>query len=444
MSATDSLSSLARRRSGDLQGAGPPWLGAARARALELFTELGVPGTRDEAWRFTNLRDLDDLAFAPAGEGERDMDDAIARAHATAGAVGEGHRLVFIDGVFSAAASSVGGLPSGVTVDSVARVLERQPERVKALLGSTADQKRRAFTALNTALFEDGLFVEIRRGQQLSAPIHAVFVQSCGAAPTAVAPRNLISLQPDSQAVIVEHYVGCADCTALTAPVTEIRLERGARLHHVILQEQAETGYQLGEVAVYQEADSHFASHSLALGGRIARVDLTTVLTGEGAHAQLDGLYLGAGRQLLDHYTTIDHAVPHTTSDEHYKGVLGGRAHGVFHGRVIVRPDAQKIDARQSNRNLVLSDAARVNTKPQLEIYADDVKCSHGATIGRLDAEQLFYLRSRGIDADAARAMLTLAFANEIGARLPIDELGSYLTYQIRRWLPAVVEEKDR
>jgi len=442
VSARDALLALASQRAGGLPGGGLPWLAAARERALGHFGELGVPGTRDEAWRFTNLRDLDDLAFTSPGE--RDLDDAIARAHATSGAVGEGHRVVFVDGAFSAEASSVGGLPSGVTVDSVARVLERQPERVRSMLGSTVDDKRRAFTALNTALFEDGLFFEIRRGQQLSAPIHAVFVQSCGEAATAAFPRNLIAAHPESRAVIVEHYVGCAHCTALVAPVSEVRIERGAELHHVIVQEQAETGFQLGELAVRQEAASRFASHSLALGGRVARVDLSTVLAGEGAHAQLDGLYLGAGRQLLDHYTTIDHAVPHTTSAEHYKGVLAGRAHGVFHGRVIVRPGALQTDARQSNRNLVLSDAARINTKPQLEIYADDVKCSHGATIGRLDDEQLFYLRSRGIDANAARAMLTLAFANEIGSRLPVEELGSYLTYQIRRWLPGALEDTDR
>ncbi len=439
MSARDALLALAAERAGELPGAGLPWLEAARERALALFGELGLPRKRDEAWRFTNLRELDKLAFTSPGE--RDLHDAGARAHATLAAIGEGHRAVFIDGVFSAEASSVGGLPSGVSVDSVARVLERHPERVQRMLGCTADDKRRAFTALNTALFEDGLFFEIRRGQRLSAPVHAVFVQSCGPQPTATFPRNLIAVQPESQAVIIEHYVGCSHCTALVAPVSEVRIERGAQLQHVILQEQGESGFQFGELAVEQEAASRFASHSLALGGRIARVDLSTVLAGEGAHAQLDGLYLGAGRQLLDHYTTIDHAVPPTTSDQHFKGIVGGRAHGVFHGRVVVRPGALQIDARQNNRNLVLSDAARINTKPQLEIYADDVKCSHGATVGRLDDEQLFYLRSRGIETDTARAMLTLAFANEIGARLPVDELRSYLTYQIRRWLPSALEK---
>ena len=445
MSARDSLLALAARRADQLPGAGLSWLQAMRENALALFAENGLPTTRDEAWRFTNLRRLDEVEFAPAhlvGDDESDRGDAVARAHATTAAIGEGHRIVFIDGVFSAEASSVGGLPSGVTIDSLRHTLESQPDRVQRLLGGLADQKQRSLTALNLALFEDGLFFEIRQGQQLSSPVHAVYVQSCGS--PAAFPRNLIAAHPESRATVIEHYVGCAGCAALVSPVSEIRLERDAELDHVILQEQPETTFHLGAVAVEQEARSRFSSHSLALGGRIARVDLRTVLAGEQAHARLDGLYLGSGRRLLDHHTTIDHAVPATTSDEQYKGILGGHSRGVFHGSVIVRPNAQKIDARQNNRNLLLSDSARINTKPQLEIYADDVKCSHGATIGRLDDNQLFYLRSRGISMDAARAMLTLAFANEIGSRLPVDELGSYLSYFIRRWLSTAIDEGSR
>jgi Fe-S cluster assembly protein SufD len=433
VSARDSLLSLPR------PGGGPAWLEGARDRALELFSTQGLPTVRDEAWRFTRLDALDALDFGASGA--PDVDDARARAHATAGALGEAHRIVFIDGVYSPEASSIGGLPSGVGVEPVARVLERQPERVQGLLGRTADDKARSLTALNTASFRDGLFFEIREGQQLGAPVHAVFVQGCSPHATTAFPRNLIALHPGSRATIVEHYVGCASCAALVAPVSEIRLERDAELHHVVVQEQAEGAFHLGAVEVEQEAGSRFASHSLALGAAIGRIDLRTVLAGERAHAQLDGLYLGAGRQILDHHTTIDHAVPLTTSEEHYKGILGGRSRGVFHGRVVVRPDAQQIDARQTNRNLLLSDGARINTKPQLEINADDVKCSHGATIGRLDDEQLFYLRSRGIDTDAARAMLTLAFANELRSRLPVEELGAYLTYYIRRWLQGALSE---
>ena len=444
MSARDSLVALAAECGPALPGSALAWLAGARERGLELFAERGLPTTRDEAWRFTNLKPLDALAFAPRRpldtNNENADDDVLIRAQATAGAVGEAHRIVFIDGVFSDEASSIGGLPSGVSVDSVGRVLERQPDRVRRLLGRTAGDKARSLTALNSALFEDGLFFEIREGQKLSGPVHAVFAQSCSTEPTTAFPRNLIAAHPGSRATIVEHYVGCAGCTALVAPVSEVVVERGADLQHVILQEQAEGVFHLGALEVEQDAHSRFASHSLALGGRVARVDLRTLLAGEHAHAELRGLYLGAARQTLDHHTTIDHASPHTTSDQHYKGILGGRSHGVFHGRVTVRPDSQQIDARQSNRNLLLSDGARINTKPQLEIYADDVRCNHGATVGRLDDRQLFYLRSRGIEADAARAMLTLAFANEIGTRLPIAELGAYLTYYIRRWLPGALE----
>lgn len=439
MSARDQLLALASERGPALPGSALPWLTGARERARELFAEQGLPTPRDEAWRFTNLKSLDALEFSAPGA--PDVAEARVRASTTAGAVGEAHRIVFIDGVFSPDASSVGGLPSGVTVGSLAHVLERQPERVERLLGRTADAKLRSLTALNTALFEDGLFFEIREGQQLSQPVHAVFVQGCSPHPTTAFPRNLIVAHARSRAAIVEHYVGCAQCTALVSPVSEVRVEPAAELQHVIVQEQAEGAFQLGALDVELEAQSRFASHSLALGASVSRLDLRCLLAGEGAHVQLDGLYLGSGSRLLDHHTTIDHAVPRTTSDEHYKGILGGRSHGVFHGRVVVRPDAQQIDARQSNRNLLLSDGARINTKPQLEIYADDVRCSHGATIGRLDDEQLFYLRSRGIDVDAARAMLTLAFANEIGTRLPVEELGAYLTYHIRRWLPGALLE---
>ncbi len=444
MSARDSLLALAAERGPALPGSELAWLAGARERGLERFADCGLPTTRDEAWRFTNLKPLDALAFAPRRAPDTNhanaANDARTRAQATAGAVGEAHRIVFIDGVFSAEASSIGGLPSGVSVDSVSRVLERQPDRVRRLLGRTADDKARSLTALNSALFEDGLFFEIRDGQELSGPVHAVFVQSCSSEPTTAFPRNLIVAHPGSRATIVEHYVSCADCTALVAPVSEVLVERGADLQHVILQEQAEGAFQLGALEVEQDAHSRFASHSLALGGRVSRLDLRTLLAGEYAHVQLQGLYLGAARQTLDHYTTVDHAAPHTTSDQNYKGILGGHSHGVFHGRVVVRPDSQQIDARQSNRNLLLSDGARINTKPQLEIYADDVRCNHGATVGQLDDGQLFYLRSRGIDASAARAMLTLAFANEIGSRLPVDELGAYLTYYIHRWIPGAID----
>jgi len=408
----------------------PAWLTQRRAEGAAAFA--GLPTTREEAWRFTSLSELARFAIG-TGTGTGDI---AAVVHNATAALGECHRVVFVDGAFSAEHSSLGGLPSGVAIGPLTRAIERHPDRVRALLGRALDDKERALTALNSAAFSDGLFVEIRAGQTLSAPIHAVFACSDGSASF---PRNLIRVGAGARAVVVEHYVGMG--TAMCCPASELVLEPDAQLDHTVLQEQPITSWQLAAVGALQETGSRLVQHSLALGGRVARVDLLTRLAGERSHAQLDGLYLGAGRQLLDHHTTVDHAVPETTSDEHYKGILGGRAHGVFHGRVHVRPGAIQIDARQANRNLLLSDGARINTKPQLEIYADDVRCSHGATVGRLDDDQLFYLRARGIDAEAARAMLTLAFANEIGARLPVPELAAHLTYQIRRWLAASLKD---
>jgi Fe-S cluster assembly protein SufD len=218
--------------------------------------------------------------------------------------------------------------------------------------------------------------------------------------------------------------------------VAELSLARDARLEHVVLQQEGPDTLALGAIALQQEAGSHYTSHSLALGGRLARLEIRANLAGEAAHCALRGLYLGRDRQLLDHHTTIDHATPHTTSDELYKGILDERAHGIFHGRVHVWPNAQKISAQQTNRNLLLSDLALVHTKPQLEIFADDVRCSHGATIGQLDPDELFYLRSRGIGERDARALLSFAFASEITGALPLAALRERMEAFVLGWLP--------
>jgi Fe-S cluster assembly protein SufD len=434
--ASESLLALYEASRSELPGAGAPWLTRLRGDGIAAFQELGLPHKRQEAWRFTDLAALSRLEFGPvSGEGRGQAQGA---AESALGAFGKSHALVFIDGSFAPELSSAGDLQIG----PLSEWLEHEPRRLEGLLAGIVDLKQRPFTALNTALFEDGLFLEIPRGQQVDRRIHAVFVQSAGQTPSASHPRNLVVARAGSRATVVEHYVGCVGARGLVNPVTEIALEPDARVDHVVLQEQPEESFFTGAVTARQEAGSHFASHSVALGGRLARLDLRATLAGESAHADLFGLYLGSGRQLQDHYTVIDHAVPHTTSNERYKGVLGGRARGVFHGLIQVRPDAQRIHAMQSHRNLLLTDAARVNAKPQLEIYADDVRCSHGATVGRLDEEQLFYLRSRGIDESEARLMLTLGFANEVSCELPLEELRRYLAGRIRAWLPEALGER--
>ena len=423
-SAADAFRAHFERLQGDLPGPAD-----ARRAALDAFVEQGLPTRRDEDWRFTSLSSFAGQAFAAATPGA----DGGALIEQAAGAVGEAWRLSLVNGHVSGLPA---GLPSGVAVGSLAEVLRDEPERVAGRLGSIADEKQRAFTALNRALFADGALVEIAEGVSLERPIHLVHALRAPDGPLAAHPRHLIDVGAGSRAVIVEHTVGATGEVGFANPVTEILVGRDARVDHVVLQEQGRDGYQLAATAVHQQGGSHFTSHSIALGGRLARLDLRVELAGEAAYARLLGLYLARDTQLLDHHTTIDHAMPHTSSDELYKGILDERAVAVFHGRIHVRPHAQKITAMQQSRNLLLSDRARVHTKPQLEIRADDVRCSHGASIGQLDQSQLFYLRARGIGTDQARALLMLAFASEVLERLPVPALRQRLERVALDWLP--------
>ena len=358
----------------------PAWLVGLRAEARDAFRARGLPTTRDEDWRFTPLAKLDKLDFGAM----------------TPGRVVGGQSLRAAD-----------------------------PERVRRVLGRCGDPKRRPFEALNTALFADGAFVELAPGEAIAAPIQL-----------RVGPghvRNLIHAGANSRAVVVEDCRGAG----FTNGVTEIVLEPGARLDHVLVQDlPSDSSAGFFAVLARQERDSRLHLHSVAVGAALARVQVEVRLEGAGAELELDGLYLGRGTQHQDHHTTVDHASPHTTSRELFKGILADKAHGVFHGRVHVRPDAQKIDASQTNRALLLSDGAVLDSKPQLEIYADDVKCSHGASIGQLDPDQIFYLRARGLDLARARALLTAAFASEVLARLPVAALRESLEARVHDWLP--------
>jgi len=421
--ALESLCAHAALRGASRTGHGIAWLDERRASALAAFAEQGIPTTRDEDWRFTPLRRFAETAFEPAG-------NAIPSALPALPELGAVQPLVFVDGRCNAARSR----PSALA-EALAMALEREPEALRARLGSLADDKTGCFTALNSALFDDGLCVRVPAGQVVAQPICACFVHTGGG--QAVHPRSWIELGEGARATVLEIHVGTPE-PGLTNALTEIRVGPGARLEHVKLQLEGDATYHLARVAVHQERDSHFAQHSIALGAGLSRVELRSELAGEEALATLRGLYLASGSQHVDHHTTIDHATPHTTSDELYKGVLGGRARGVFHGRIHVRPHAQKIQALQTNRNLLLSDNAVIHTKPQLEIYADDVRCSHGASIGRLDPDALFFLRARGIGEREARALLTLAFAREIATGLPAAELAASVEAYIGRALEPV------
>ena len=374
---------------------------ATRERAAEeawrAFAERGLPTTRDEDWRFTPLAALESIEFTAAEPDE---------------------------------------MPAGALDAARARVgdARRTTAAMRTPLGSAIDPKLAPFAALNAALAEGGELVDVSADCSRQLPFQ--LIRWLGGGAQLASPRARITVRAGARATVIEHFVGASGARSLSNSATELVLERGAQLDYVQLQELPETAFHVSSVVIRQEADSRVHATSLALGARLSRVQVLAALSGEGAELELSGLYLGRGSQHTDHHTTIDHASPRTTSRELFKGILDGRAHGVFHGRVHVRPDAQKIDASQTNRALLLADGAVVDSKPQLEIYADDVKCSHGASIGQLDGDQLFYLRSRGLDDVEARALLTYAFASEVLERLPLPKLRDSLEATLLAWLP--------
>lgn len=416
-----------------LAGARLPWLARTRARAFERYATLGLPTLRDEDWKYTSVAALDKRAFSFATNSPDGVDPAQLASLALPGCA----RLVFVNGRHAPALSQAGALPPGVEVGSLAAALATKPERFEAWLG--ADAPGTGFTALNAALWADGAYVELASGTVLAAPLQLLFLTT--RADLAVCPRNLIHLGAGAQAEIIEQHVGPDEAAYFTNAFTEIVLERGATLSHSKLQQEGGRAWHIADIRATQGQDSRFTSRSFALGGLLSRCDLATRLDAEGGEATLLGLYLAEGRQHMDHHTRIDHAHPRGTSRQLYKGVLDGAARAVFNGKVIVHADAQHSDAQQSNRNLLLSPLAEVDTKPQLEIYADDVKCSHGATVGQLDAGQIFYLRTRGVDEASARALLTFAFAAEVVAKVGLPALRERLEALLRSRLPEQVKE---
>jgi len=370
-----------------------------RRRAIERFAALGFPTGREEAWRFTDVTPIAETAFGPADGA--DLAPLEPFAHGPLAAC----QLAFVNGRFAPALSSA--LPPGVT--------RTEPD--------PADIGSGAFAALNTALFRDGAFLRI--AGRIERPIHLLFLSAGDG--FAAHPRVRIAADAGAQATIVESYLGPLGGAYLTNAVTEITLGDGAILDWTKVQRESPKAYHVATVAARQARASAFTSHSISLGAAIARNDISAVLDGEGAECTLNGLFEATGSQLVDHHTSIDHAKPHGTSRELYKGILNGKARGVFDGKIVVRPDAQKTNAMQTNRNLLLSKEALVNTKPQLEIFANDVKCRHGATIGQLDGDMLFYMRSRGIDAADARRLLVHAFASEIIDEVKVEAIRAQL-----------------
>ncbi len=400
---------------------GDGWLEAVRAQGVERFNELGIPTLRDEDWKYTNLRSLASKQFSL-------QQDLSAVGSTIAGAGESTHRLVFVQGALDEGASTPGNLPDGVTLMSIHDALS-QDETLQSTLRSVMPEKANAFAELNNGLFRDGAFLKIKAGCSLDKPVELVFISS--GEQTLCMPRNLIMLEKGASASVIERQSSDDESTGLSNSATEIVLEEDSRLNYNLVQLQGKKTTHIGGTWVHQAVGSHLTTRTITLGGALVRNELNVSLNGEGAHANCSGLFYGRQRQHMDNHTTIRHAAPECTSRELYKGILDDRARGVFHGRVVVEQDAQLTLAEQQNPNLLLSRDAEIDTKPQLEIYADDVKCSHGATVGELDKKQLFYMQSRGIDLASARTLLTYAFAAQVVEEIEIDNLREELISRI-------------
>jgi Fe-S cluster assembly protein SufD len=413
-----------------LPGARVPWLARAREAALERFAQAGFPTSRDEEWKYTSVAAIEKRSFTP-----------LPNAPCTAAAPGlnalafghfPGHRMVFVNGRYAPALSNVGLLPKGVALESFANRLERAPDALEPLLGE--DRQQTVFGALNTAFMADGLYLHVPRGTAIEEPIHLFFVASNEHA--AIHPRDVIVAEEGAQVTVVEHYAGTQGVVYFTNAVTQIFAAENAAVRHYKLQQEPQQAFHVAGIHAVQARGSRLSSHSISLGAAIARNDISTTFDGEGCEATLNGLYLARGRQHVDHHTRIDHAKANGTSREYYRGLLDGASRGVFNGKVIVHPQAQRTDAQQLNHNLLLSKDAEVDTKPQLEIYADDVKCTHGATVGQLDEAQLFYLRSRGVEEAVARSLLIYAFARDVIERIRVASLRAELERVLLARLP--------
>jgi Fe-S cluster assembly protein SufD len=412
-----------------LTGAGVPWLARVRREALDRFAQRGLPTPRDEDWKYTSVAAVERHPLVAGNDREATPDIAIG-AYALQGM--PSHRLVFVDGRYAPALSNIGALPAGVGLESLASLLDRAPDALEALLAT--DRHQTVFAALNAAFMSDGVYLHVPRGSAVDEPVHALFVSTT--ADRAIHPRNLIVVDDNAQATIVEHYAGLDGAASLTNAVTQVFAGTGASVAHFKLQQEATRALHIAGIHASQAAASRFESHSIALGAALARNDITTAFDAEGCDAELNGLFLVGGRQHVDHHTRIDHAKPHGTSREYYKGVLDGASRGVFNGKVIVHPGAQKTNAHLASHNLLLSKTAEIDAKPELQIDADDVKCAHGATVGQLDDAQMFYLRSRGVDESLARALLTYAFANDVIERVRVVPLREAVARMLFARLP--------
>jgi Fe-S cluster assembly protein SufD len=421
----------------------PEWLTRARRDALARFQTLGFPTLHDEDWRFTSVARIADAHFALANNDVSSFEPDDLAPFQWRGNLAA--TLVFVNGRYVAAASDDARLPAGVRVESLARALTgpagdgprvRHDADLHAHLTGVAPADRHAFTALNTAFLVDGAFIHVPESTIVDAPIHLLFASVGGEHQAMTHPRVLVVMGANSQASIVESYVSSWSDRYFTNTVTEVTAAENAALHHYKVQRESLESFHIGAIYVRAARDAHVFCHSISLGGSLARNDTNVVLDGEGGACTLNGIYLADGARLVDNHTTIDHARPHCDSREVYKGVLANHGRAVFNGKIIVRPDAQKTDAKQTNKALLLSEDAQINTKPQLEIFANDVKCTHGAAVGQMDDEAIFYLRARGLSESQARHLLIRAFVGDVLNQMPLEPLRARIGDELARRLP--------
>jgi Fe-S cluster assembly protein SufD len=395
-----------------------------RKKAIEDFSQLSFPTNKNEEWRFTNISSLLKHKFKPAivapSVAKEEVDRFLFNGMKCS-------LMVFVNGFFAEELSDIRNVKDKITIKSISTAFRENDPQIQKHFNKYADSSTQIFTALSTAYVMDGAFIHVPENEIVEEPIHLLFLSSSKDDKILSHPRNLIITEKNSQVLIIEHFAGLDDSIYFTNSVTEISAGENTVVHHTKIQEESKSSFHIARMETVQETNSFFTSNMISLGGEITRNDFNTRFKGTGGESELNGLFLIDGFQLFDAHTLIDHASPHCNSHELYKGILDGKSRGVFNGKVIVRKDAQKTNAFQENNNIILSNEALVNTKPQLEIFADDVKCSHGATVGQLDNEALFYLKSRGIGEEKSRDILLHAFASDVVRRIKIDEIKKHI-----------------
>ena len=410
------------------------WFSKQRQSAFNIFQESGFPSTKKENWKYTDVKPIAKNLFSNIANGNivinDDEIDAILFKEL------ECIELVFVNGAYSEKYSNIKNLPNELTIKNMANALVDDEDFLKKHLSQYANDDSSSFTALNTAFIQDGAYINVPSDLILERPISITYISKDNSNVFATHPRNLIFMGENSKATIIENYIGIDDTNYFTNAVTETSLSQGASLEHYKIQQESSNAFHIGNLNTSQDKDSRFESHSISIGGALVRNDINAQLNEEGAEIMMNGLYMTDNAQHIDNHTRVDHFKPHTQSNQNYRGVLNGKSRGVFNGKVVVHPQAQKIEAYQNNANLLLSDDAEIDTKPELEIYADDVKCNHGATIGQLDNDMLFYLRSRAVDEQTARSLLTYAFADEIINNISFQSIKNKLEHLIIGRLP--------